>query len=206
MVRGRGGARRRRAGIAKDRRRGSTGWNRLGGLESGEAVTGRRRKVRKLMRDDAKDVCRARPVRVHPEGPQRRGLRVAEPDPGAGDPVGARRQGRDRPGADGDRQDGGVRPADRRVHRSRGLRGAGAGADADARALHPGHAGAAHVRRAQGDRRRRGLRRRADPHPAGAAARRRARRRRDRRPRARPDLAPLAGAARLPLRGARRGR
>ena len=43
-------------------------------------------------------------------------------------------------------------------------RGAGARPDADARAVHPGHAGAAHLRRAQGRRRRRRLRRRADPH------------------------------------------
>ena len=53
-------------------------------------------------------------------------------------------------------------------------RGPGARAHADARAVHPGHAGAAHVRPAQGRRRRRRLRRRADPLPAGPAARRRA--------------------------------
>ena len=47
---------------------------------------------------------------------------------------------------------------------------AGARADADARAVHPGDAGAAHLRQApQGRRPRRRLRRRADPHPAGAA-------------------------------------
>ena len=84
--------------------------------------------------------------------------------------------------------------------------GPGARAHADARAVHPGHAGAARVRRAQGDRPRGGLRRRADPHPAGAAAPGRAGRRRHRRPRARPDQPPLAGAALLPLHRARRGR
>ena len=60
----------------------------------------------------------------------------------------------------------------------------------------------AHTRDRRGGR----VRRRPDPHPAGAAARRRARRGGHRGARARPDLAPLAGAARLPLRGARRGR
>ena len=124
----------------------------------------------------------------------------------AGDPVAAGGPRRDRPGADGHRQDGRVRPADHGVHRPLRAERAGARADADARAVHPGDAGAAHLRRAQRHRRGGGLRRRADPHPAGAAARRRARRRGHRRARARPDLAPLAGAARLPLPGARRGR
>ena len=53
---------------------------------------------------------------------------------------------------------------------------------------------------------RRRLRRRADPHPAGAAQAGRADRRRDGRARARPDLAPLARAALVPLPRARRGR
>ena len=60
--------------------------------------------------------------------------------------------------------------------------------------------------RAQGRRRRRRLRRRADPHPAGAAARRRAGRRRHGRADDGPDLARVAGPARLPLRRPRRGR
>ena len=59
-----------------------------------------------------------------------------------------------------------------RVRRPVRPRGPGARPDADARAVHPGHAGAAHLRRAQGHRRRGRVRRRADPHPAGAAARR----------------------------------
>ena len=88
----------------------------------------------------------------------------------------------------------------------RARRGAGARADADARAVHPGHAGAAGLRRDARRRCGRGVRRRADSQPGGAAARRRPHRRRHRRPRARPRLARLAGAARLPLRGARRGR
>ena len=71
-------------------------------------------------------------------------------------------------------------------------RHAGARAHADARAVHPGHAGAAHLRQAPRHRSRRRVRRRADPHPAGAAQAGRAGRRRDGRARARPDLAPLA--------------
>ena len=51
-----------------------------------------------------------------------------------------------------------------------------------------------------------GLRRRPDPHPAGAAARGRAHRGGHRGARARSHLAQLDRAARLPLRGARRGR
>ena len=76
----------------------------------------------------------------------------------------------------------------------------------DARAVHPGHPGAARLRRAQGRRRRRRLRRRPDPLPAGPAARRRPDRRRHRRARARPHPARLADPAQLPLRGPRRGR
>ena len=58
----------------------------------------------------------------------------------------------------------------------------------------------------QGHPARRRLRRRADPHPAGAAQGGRADRGRHGRPRARPDLAPLADAALVPLPRARRGR
>ena len=155
----------------------------------------------------SQDLRRARALRVHPAGAARRRLRVAEPDPGAGDPGAAGGPRRDRPGPDGHRQDGRVRAADHGVRRSR------ASTTVQALVLTPTRelciqvtqalrTYGAHKRR----RRRGGLRRRADPHPAGAAARRRARRRGHRRARARPDLAPLAGAARLPLRGARRGR
>ena len=80
------------------------------------------------------------------------------------------------------------------------------GAHADARALHPGDAGPARLRQAQGHPARRRLRRRADPHPAGAAQGGRADRGRHGRPRARPDLAPLADAALVPLPRPRRGR
>ena len=83
---------------------------------------------------------------------------------------------------------------------------AGARADADARAVHPGHPGDPRLRRAQGHRPRRRLRRRPHPRPAGAAEDGRPDRGRHRRPRARPHLAPLAGAALVPLRRARRGR
>ena len=55
---------------------------------------------------------------------------------------------RDRPGADGHRQDGRVRAADHGVRRPVRAGRAGARADAHARAVHPGHAGAAHLRRA----------------------------------------------------------
>ena len=41
--------------------------------------------------DDQRTLRRARPVRAHPAGAARRRLRVAEPDPGAGDPAAARR-------------------------------------------------------------------------------------------------------------------
>ena len=52
-----------------------------------------------------------------PAGPQRRRLSVAEPDPGAGDPAAARGPRRDRPGADGNGQDGRLRPAAAGVRR-----------------------------------------------------------------------------------------
>ena len=134
------------------------------------------------------------------------GYEAAQPDPGASDPADARGSRRHRPGTDGVRQDGRLRPADHRVRRSDRARGAGARPHADARALHPGHAGDPRVRQPQGRRRRRRLRRRADPHPAGPAEGRRAHRRRHGRPRARPHQPPLARARRMPLRRARRGR
>ncbi len=59
----------------------------------------------------------------------------------------------------------------------------------------------AHGRRGRGG----GVRRRPDPHPAGPIARRWSHRRGHRGPCARPDLAQLDRAARLSLRGARRG-
>ena len=72
--------------------------------------------------------------------------------------------------------------------------------------MHPGHAGAARLRRPQGHPARRRVRRRADPHPAGAAEGGRPDRGRHRRPRARPHQPPLAALALVPLRRARRGR
>ena len=78
-------------------------------------------------------------------------------------------QGRDRPGPDRHGQDRRLRPADGRLRRPRRPRHAGARAHADARAVHPGDAGAAHLRQVPRDRPGRRLRRRADPHPAGAA-------------------------------------
>ena len=123
-------------------------------------------------------------------------LRVAQPDPGAGDPAAAPGPRRDRSGADRLGQDGGVRAADAPVRRPGRARRPGAGAHADPRAVHPGDPGAARVRPAQGGRRGGRVRRRADPLPAGAAARRRPRRRGDGRPGQGPDLAPLADAPR----------
>ncbi len=114
--------------------------------------------------------------------------------------------GRDRPGADRHRQDGGLRAADAPVRRSRRARGAGARADARPASSASRSRRRSRVRGAQGGRRRRRLRRRADPHPAGAAARRRPRRRRHRRARQGPDLAPLADAPLPAGCGARRGR
>src|ERR1700722_6186361 len=78
--------------------------------------------------------------------------------------------------------------------------------DPNARALHPGDTGASDLRRPHRHRRGGGLRRRSDPHAAGTAARRWARGRGHGRSCPGPDLAPLAGPARLPLPGPRRGR
>ena len=149
---------------------------------------------------------RPRPLRHDAARAAGRRLRAAQPDPGAGHPRAPGGPRHDRPGPDGLGQDRRLRPADDRARRSGRARGAGARAHADARAVHPGHPGAARLRPAQGRRRRRRLRRRADPLPAGAAARRRPDRRRHRRARARPHPARLADPARLPLRRPRRGR
>ena len=147
-----------------------------------------------------------RPLAEDPAGAGRARLRGADPDPGAGDPGAARRPRRDRPGPDRDRQDRRLRPAAAAVPRPRQRRGAGGRPDPDPRALHPGDAGAAHLRRAPRRRDRRRLRRRPDPLAAVAAALRRPRRRRHRRPDDGPDVAPLAGPHRGPLRRPRRGR
>ena len=141
-----------------------------------------------------------------PAGARRARLRGADADPGAGDPGAARRPRRDRPGPDRDRQDRRLRPAAAAVPRPREQRGAGDRPHPDPRALHPGDAGAARLRRAPRHRDRRRLRRRPDPLPAVAAALRRPRRRRHRRPHEGPDVAPLAGPHRGPLRRPRRGR
>ena len=138
---------------------------------------------------------------------QRRRLRGAEPDPGAGDPAAARRAGRDRPGADRLGQDGGVRAADAAVRRSRPSSEVQAPrTDADPRAVHPGHPGAAHLRASA--RASTSSRCSAAPRSAarGPAARGRPHRGRHRRAGQGPDLAPLAAAQRVSLRGARRGR
>ena len=95
----------------------------------------------------------ARPVRGAAADAGRARLRRADADPGAGDPRAARRPRRDRPGADRQRQDRRLRPADARVHRP-GERGdAGDRPHPDARALHPGDPGAARLRRAPRGRR-----------------------------------------------------
>ncbi|CAA9478971.1 MAG: DEAD-box ATP-dependent RNA helicase DeaD (CshA), partial [uncultured Solirubrobacteraceae bacterium] len=152
------------------------------------------------------DLRRSRPLRPRPAGARRRRLRHPEPHPGAGHPGPARGPRRDRAGPDRHRQDGRLRPADDRGRRPVGSGGAGARPDADARAVHPGHAGDPRLRRAQGHRPGRGLRRGADPRAAGPPQERRSRGGRHRRPRPRPDLAPLPDPALLPLRGPRRGR
>ena len=85
-------------------------------------------------------------------------------------------------------------------------RGPGARPHPDARAVHPGDAGAARVRREEGREGGGRVRRRADPHPAGAAEGGRAGRGRNGGPRDGPDEPPLADAHVGALRGARRGR
>ena len=90
---------------------------------------------------------RPRPLRDHAARPAGRRLRAAQPDPGAGDPAAARGPRHHRPGPDRLGQDRRLRPADDRARRSRRARGAGARPHADARAVHPGHPGAARVRR-----------------------------------------------------------
>ena len=177
------------------------------GLTSGAALGGRvwTRAASLLGRND--DLCRARTVRAAPAGPATTsGYETPSPIQEQAIPPLLRGPRRDRPGPDRHRQDGRLRAAAAGVRRPDRGRRPGARADPDARALHPGHAGAARVRRAQGHRPRRRVRRRADPHPAGAAAPGRAGRRRHRRARARPDQPPLAGAALVPLHRARRGR
>ena len=81
----------------------------------------------------------------------------------------------------------------------------GAGPDPDARALHPGHPGAARLRRAQGRRGRGGVRRRAHPR-SGRPPQGGARGRRDGRPRDGHDRPAPPVPRRRPLRRARRGR
>ena len=81
----------------------------------------------------------------------------------------------------------------------------GARSHPDARALHPGHAGASRLRRAPSGRGDRGVRRPGREDAAVAASGRRARRRRHGRADAGPDLARLARPGVGPLRGARRG-
>ena len=110
---------------------------------SGAGIPSRERATRKLPSTMAKTFAELGLTERTLEGAARRRLRGAEPDPGAGDPVAAGGARRDRPSADGNRQDGGVRAADHGVRRSRGARGAGAGADPHARAVHSGDAGAA---------------------------------------------------------------
>src|SRR5215218_11225836 len=101
------------------------------------------------------DLRRPATLRTRARRPARRRLRGAEPDPGAGDPGAADRSGRDRPGPDRDGQDRRVRAADARVRRPGRSRDAGTRAHADARAVHPGDAGAADLRPPQADRPRR---------------------------------------------------
>ncbi len=151
-------------------------------------------------------VCRPWTRPRDPRRRPRRRVRVAEPDPGAGDSAPARGPRRDRSGPDRIGQDGGVRAPDAPVRQPGRARGPGPRADADPRAVHPGDPGAAGVRPAQGHRRRGRVRWRADPLPAGAATGRRPRRRGDGRTGQGPDLAPLADAPRVPLHRARRGR
>ena len=129
-----------------------------------------------------------------------RGARVprADADSGRDHPGDHARPRHHRPGADGQRQDGGLRAAGRRADR-RDVRGhPGARADAHARALHPGCAGAAHVLGVQGREGRRVLRRPADPRADGAAAPGPADRGRHARPRDGPDPPRLAAALGLP--------
>ena len=90
---------------------------------------------------------RARPLRSCPAGTRGRRVRDAVADPGAGRPAAPRGARRHRPGADRLGQDRRVRAPDDRVRRSGARRHPGARAHADPRAVHPGHAGAAHVRR-----------------------------------------------------------
>ena len=162
--------------------------------------------ARAVYRQQNDQFCRSWPGSRYPRGGPRRRLRGADSDSGADDPAAARRLGRDRSGPDRLGQDGRVRVADAPVRRSFRAGGARARADADTRALHSGDAGVARVRQTQGRRCGRGIRRRADPQPAGAIARRWAHRCRHGGTGQGPDLSAFADAARLPRRGARRGR
>src|SRR3954454_694489 len=78
------------------------------------------------------DLRRARPLRAHHAGPERRGVPVAESDPGTGDPAPARGARRDRAGPDRPGQDGRLRAAVARVRGSVRPGGAVPGPDADA--------------------------------------------------------------------------
>ena len=133
-------------------------------------------------------------------------LRAPDADPGADDPTAARGPRRDRPGPDRHRQDRRLRPADGRVRRPDGPGRAGARAHADARALHPGHPGAARLRRAP----RAGASWRCSAAPRSATRRRASRTGPDRgghrRARDGHDRPPPPVPRPGPLRGARRGR
>ena len=84
----------------------------------GQAAARPRRMMRKLHSScNGQVLRRSRSLRVHTARARRRRLRVAQPDPGAGDPVAAGGPRRDRPGADGHRQDGRLRAADHGVRR-----------------------------------------------------------------------------------------
>ena len=141
-----------------------------------------------------------RAFRADSDGDRRVGLRRAHADPGAGDSRAPGRSRRDRPGTDGNRQDGGVRPAAPPVPGPGVARAPGHRPHADARALHPGDAGTSLLRGAHGHRGRRRLRRPAH-RPAGASpSRRRPGRGRDRRADEGPDLPPHRRPHRRPLR------
>ena len=101
-------------------------------------------------RNDSDRIRRTRPFAGRARGDRSARLPRADADSGRGDPGDHARPRHHRPGADGQRQDRRLRPARRRADR-RDVRGhPGARAHADARALHPGRAGLAHLLGVQG--------------------------------------------------------
>ena len=151
-------------------------------------------------------VPRPRPQGGHRHRARRARLRGAVADPGEGDPGIARRLRHDRPGADRHRQDRGLRVAAAAVPGPQRRRDPGDRPHPDPRALHPGDAGAALLRRAPRRQRRRRVRGNVGPRAGVARPQQGARRRRHRRADEGPDLPRRARPDRHALRRPRRGR